>query len=253
MASRQRPTPPSGSGRDGVRRRPPGGSPTARRTAKPTTSGASAAGRRATKAPHGSTAVDVTPRASRARFTGRAVVVVVVRAVLAVSYASSARAWLKQRSDIAALQAEIADRRTAVAELEQTERRWSDPAYIESQARQRFGWVMPGETVYRVIDSDGTVLSDGTSELTDPPGPEAPLPELWWEKGWGSVLEAGRVESSAPPKPERRPATSIGGRPGGGNRAEERRDRGPGARGGRSHAPDTMEEAELAPTRMRLP
>jgi hypothetical protein len=67
------------------------------------------------------------------------------------------------------------------------------------------------------------------------------------------VVEAGRVKSSAPPKPEREPATSIGGRPAGGNRVEERRDRDQDGRGGRIDAPDTIEEAELAPTRIRLP
>lgn len=120
-----------------------------------------------------------------------------VLAVLGVSYASSTRAWLEQRSEINALNAEIAERRADVADLQQAKRRWHDPAYIEAQARLRFGWVLPGEIGYRVIGDDGELLSDGSNELTDPTAvPPVEEPE-WWETSWGSVVAAG--EEPRPP------------------------------------------------------
>ena len=55
-----------------------------------------------------------------------------------------------------------------------TSRRWSarsgagaDDEYVKAQARERFGWVMPGETSYQVIDRNGKPLEQG-DELTDP-------------------------------------------------------------------------------------
>ena len=155
-----------------------------------------------------------TPTPSRAKLTGRAAVLLLVVLVLAVSYASSARAWLKQRSDIAALHAEIAQRRAAVADLEQTQRRWHDPAYIEAQARLRFGWVMPGETGYRVIDADGNLVSNGSTQLSEPTTAGAPDTSQWWQDEWATVVEAGKdpsVDVTAK-KPVRAPAERIGGR-----------------------------------------
>ena len=133
---------------------------------------------------------------SRARFTGRAATLLLVAAVLAVSYASSARAWLQQRSDISTLRSQIIQHKAGIARLQQAERRWHDPAYIEAQARLRFGWVMPGETGYRVIDSNGHVLPDGASQLTQPAA-AARQPPVWWKAAWGSVVAAGNDPAAA--------------------------------------------------------
>lgn len=150
---------------------------------------------------------------STATLTGRAAIVLLVLAVLAVSYASSVRAWLNQRSEISALNAEISEQEAAVAELEQTKHRWQDPAYIEAQARARFSWVMPGETGYRVIDEDGSVLSNGGG-LSEPLGGQrvTEQPE-WWETAWGSVVEAGAdapAPDDAAAKHQRTPLERIG-------------------------------------------
>lgn len=128
--------------------------------------------------------------------------------VLAVSYASSARAWIQQRSDINELQATIAARETAVAQLEEDTKRWEDPAYVQAQARLRFGWVMPGETGYRVIGDDGEALG-GTSRLAQPrSSPQTAEPD-WWESQWGSVVEAGKDPAPKQAEPTREPVTKI--------------------------------------------
>ena len=116
---------------------------------------------------------------------------VLVVAVLAVSYASSMRAWLQQRSDINTLSAQIAAGKAEVAALREAKQRWHDPAYIRTQARLRFGWVMPGETGYRVIDDDGDILVSG-SQLSDPADPPPKSSPEWWETAWSSVVAAGR-------------------------------------------------------------
>jgi cell division protein FtsB len=129
--------------------------------------------------------------------TGRAAILLLVVAVLAVSYASSVRAYLKQRSEINELNAEIADKRADVAALEEQKARLHDPAYIAQQARDRFGWVLPGEVSYRVIGTDGEVLSDGGSTLSDPVQPESPPAPEWWQDVYGTVQAAGQEPSSS--------------------------------------------------------
>ena len=126
-----------------------------------------------------------------------------VVAVLTVSYASSLKAWLQQREHISHLQEQIADSEQEIAVLEREKRRWKDDAYVEQQARERFGFVMPGERAYRVLDEDGKPL-DVDVPLSAAVEPDEPTPEAWWEVAWESVLLAGdppteqEIEESTP-------------------------------------------------------
>ncbi len=136
-----------------------------------------------------------------------------VVAVLGVSYASSMRAWLQQRSDINTLSAQIATRQASVGTLEQDKLRWHDPAYIRTQARLRFGWLMPGETGFRVIDDSGQILQSGSS-LSDPAASRPKASAEWWEQAWDSVVAAGEDPAARQQGKERgthrAPAESIG-------------------------------------------
>src|SRR5918995_3620396 len=121
----------------------------------------------------------------RPRFTGRAAILILVVAVLTVSYASSLRAYLQQRSHIAALKAQIAERSASIDDLEREKRRWNDPAYVQAQARERFGYLMPGQTSYVVLDENGDPLESQTS-LTDPSTVTDRTPTAWWTNEWKS-------------------------------------------------------------------
>ena len=148
---------------------------------------------------------DAGPGPRRPRLTGRAAILVLVLAVLVVSYASSMRAYLQQRSHISALKTQIAEREANIDELEREKRRWHDPAYVETQARERFGYLMPGETSYVVLGEDGQPL-ESRSSLTDPATVTARTPTAWWTSEWKSVQLAGN-----PPAPQPPPASEIDG------------------------------------------
>ena len=115
-------------------------------------------------------------QAPRPRFTNRMAVLVVVVAVLVVSYASSMRAYLEQRSHIGDLRAQLAGSERDIKALEREKRRWEDDEYVKAQARERFGWVLPGETSYQVIGRDGKPLEQG-AELTDPDSVARTVPD----------------------------------------------------------------------------
>jgi cell division protein FtsB len=108
----------------------------------------------------------------RPRLTGRAAVLVLVVAVLAVSYASSMKAYLQQRAHIEDLKDQIATTSAEIDDLEREKRRWNDDAYVRAQARERFGYVMPGETSYVVLDEDGKPPKDQPPPATDLDAPE---------------------------------------------------------------------------------
>jgi len=182
MASPQRRT-----SRPGGSRRPGGSS---------RTGGAGAA--RSGRAGHGRGLGGDTGRPAAARtqprFTGRAVVLVLVLAALTMSYASSMRAYITQRSHIQDLKGAIAQREADIDALEREKRRWEDPAFVKAQARERFGYLMPGETGYQVLGEDGKPLQ-GDAQLADPADAAKAVPAPWWSDAWDSVELAGH-----PPK-----------------------------------------------------
>ncbi len=123
-----------------------------------------------------------------------------------MSYASSLRAWSEQQSRLAELRAEESERSARVAELTKELERWHDPAYVEAQARQRFGWVMPGEVGYVVVGADE---SGRSAAIGKGAGPGKAHQQAWWSGLWGSVERAGKPQMTTlkPAKP--RPATTI--------------------------------------------
>lgn len=126
--------------------------------------------------------------------TRRLVVFLVIIVFLFVSYMNSLRIYWRQHSEIAAAAAQIQASNDAIASLEDEITRWQDPAYVRAQARERLGWVVPGEIGFKVVDANGQVLGGG-SEIdrvgTLPPGEHH---NVWWEGLWGSVKAADNPE-----------------------------------------------------------
>ena len=118
--------------------------------------------------------------------------------MLVISYASSMRAYLQQRDQINGLRERIAASKADIAEAEREKRRWQDPAYVEAQARARFGWVLPGETSYQVLDANGKPLT-GEDELTDPSTVAPSKPRAWWSKAYSTLEAADDPEKKVTP------------------------------------------------------
>ena len=151
-------------------------------------------------------------RAVRANLTARALALVVVVLVLTISYATSLRIYFSQAHEIASTKAEIAQSQAAISDLQGQIARWNDPAYVTAQARERLGWLVPGETGYTVVGADGKPLGGGftvdSSAATDP----AQQQQMWWDRMWGSVAAA---DKPAPPKanPANRPPVTADTKP----------------------------------------
>jgi cell division protein FtsB len=144
----------------------------------------------------------------QSRFTGRAMVLVLVISVLTISYASSLKAYFQQHSQIQQLRGQIASSESDIHRLESEKARWNDPAYVREQARARFGYLMPGQTSYVVVGEDGKPLA-AQSTLSDPGTNTSVTPTAWWTTEWRSVQLAGD-----PPDPTRddKPLTYLGGK-----------------------------------------
>ncbi|WP_165909155.1 MULTISPECIES: septum formation initiator family protein [unclassified Rathayibacter] len=69
-----------------------------------------------------------------------------------VVLAPSVKNFVEQRAEIAELQRSVDAAKTQSQNLDEQRVRWSDPAFIRAQARERLYFVMPGEVSYLVLD-----------------------------------------------------------------------------------------------------
>ncbi|HXD26477.1 MAG TPA: septum formation initiator family protein [Propionibacteriaceae bacterium] len=131
------------------------------------------------------------PRRRSYILTARAIALSVVLLILTISYATSLRIYFSQAHEISTTKAEIAERQQRILQLQGDLARWDDEGYVRSQARERLGWVVPGETGFTVVDSEGRPLGGG-AEIKAESASDEPAQDTWWSKLWGSVEAADR-------------------------------------------------------------
>lgn len=118
--------------------------------------------------------------------TRRAAVLAVVVCALALTLAVPLRTYVAQRQELAATARSQALLNAEVTRLQSQLGRLQDPAYVESQARERLRYVKPGETPYRVqLPAD---VARATAQQQRGPAPPPP----WYSTLWGSVAGSGR-------------------------------------------------------------
>lgn len=117
------------------------------------------------------------------RRTVRGVSLGVVLLFLVILVAPTLRAYVQQQSDIEALRDKVSQQQLTVDELKQEQARWSDPAYVEQQARTTLKFVKVGETSYTVLDPE---QKDATGSIAH--GGDAAAP--WYDTVWSSMQAA---------------------------------------------------------------
>jgi cell division protein FtsB len=92
------------------------------------------------------------PRGGRPVLTGRALALGGIVILLVVLLASPVQRYLTSRSDLSTAAQQLQDDRRQLAELNRQKALWSDPGFIQQQARKRLQYAMTGDTVYVVVD-----------------------------------------------------------------------------------------------------
>ncbi|MFG6401914.1 MULTISPECIES: septum formation initiator family protein [unclassified Microbacterium] len=111
--------------------------------------------------------------------------------------------YLDQRQQIAALQDAVAVSESDVADLEAQRDRWSDPAYITTQARERLYYRKPGEVVY-LIDDD--LPDSAVPQEAAPVSDEVEQTRTdWMSQFVRSVATAGLAQTAVPADPSPTP------------------------------------------------
>ena len=93
-----------------------------------------------------------TPRKPRRTVTGRAIVLGTLIVLLMVLLASPLNRYFASRAALSNASSQLHQDKQKLGELQKQLAKWSDPGYIEQQARTRLQYAMPGDTVYVVVD-----------------------------------------------------------------------------------------------------
>jgi len=117
--------------------------------------------------------------------------------VLTLTIAGPVRTYFAQRTEMHQLAATEAALRQQIDNLEQQKVKLADPAYIAAQARERLGFVMPGDIPYQV-------QLPATAEAPAQPGAEVPTRsgnDPWYTSLWHTIADAphGPPPPAAPP------------------------------------------------------
>lgn len=128
----------------------------------------------------------------------RAAVLAAVVCVLTLTIAGPVRTFFAQRTEMRQLEAAQQQLREQIAELEEQKVKLADPAYIAAQARERLGFVMPGDIPYQVQLPPGADVP----ELPDARAAIAPSDEPWYTALWRTIAdEPHGVSAPAGPAP----------------------------------------------------
>lgn len=138
----------------------------------------------------------------RLGLTGRAFILAAAVVLVFVMITPSLGVYFNQKAELSRLDAEEAEHRQSISSLQDELNRWNDPNYVRIQARTQLGWVVPGETGYRVIGKDGKVLGAGVSLGSAEDSSTAAEDGPWWQRMVGSVKTADmpRTASTQPPR-----------------------------------------------------
>ncbi|MDP9093125.1 MAG: septum formation initiator family protein [Actinomycetota bacterium] len=122
----------------------------------------------------------------RRAITGRALVLGTLVVLLLVLLASPLHRYFGSRSDVSHAAQQLRDDQSQLATLQQQQRQWSDPGYIQQQARLGLLYAMPGDTVYVVVNPGQK--SDIEKSAGKAPANQA---STWNQRLWHSVQAAG--------------------------------------------------------------
>ena len=128
----------------------------------------------------------------------RAAILAAVVCVLTLTIAGPVRTYFSQRAEMRQLAEAEAQLRAQIADLEQQRVKLADPVYIASQARERLGFVMPGEIPYQV-QLPNRVGADASPDGAAPAGP--PPGQPWYTSLWHTISDAPHGVSSPVPAP----------------------------------------------------
>ncbi|MBB3158746.1 cell division protein FtsB [Microbacterium proteolyticum] len=140
--------------------------------------------------------VDVRDWLGRVRVSGFVVIMLGLVVLGTFVLVPTVGTYMDQRQQIQALESAVKISQSEVEDLQMQRDRWSDPAYIRTQARERLGYTFPGEVVY-LIDND-LPASATPQEQDDVSGDVGQTRTDWMAQLVRSVTASGAAQVAVP-------------------------------------------------------
>jgi cell division protein DivIC len=122
----------------------------------------------------------------RLGFTARrAAILAALVCVLTLTIAGPVRTYFAQRTEMKQLAASEAALREQITDLESQKAKLGDPVYIAAQARERLGFVMPGDIPYQVQLPQGAAVTPDTGPQAAPVHNTDP----WYTSLWHTIAD----------------------------------------------------------------
>ena len=130
----------------------------------------------------------------------RAAILAAVVCVLTLTIAGPVRTYFAQRTEMKQLSASEERLRAEIAELEEQKAKLADPVYIAAQARERLGFVKPGDIPYQVQLPPGAVVPGEPAQEVA----AARAGQPWYTSLWHTIADAPHgvspvITPAAPP------------------------------------------------------
>lgn len=125
----------------------------------------------------------------------RALGILIGAALLGVLLVPSLIQWWQQEQDYAHLLQRVQAAEERNAQMREELSLWEDPEYIASQARERLGYVKPGETHFTVVDPGEEHLEESQVLTARDEGPARP----WIQVLTITLSAADAVEAAKEP------------------------------------------------------
>src|SRR5690606_30978762 len=127
------------------------------------------------------------------RLSGFALTVLGLIVAALVVLAPQLTTLVEQRQQPAQLEQQLQPAQADLGDLVAEVARWSDPAYVESQARDRLYYAYPGDVTYLLLDDDGTPAVDDQQPISD----QLQATDVDWLTAFlSSVYTAGLTEAT---------------------------------------------------------
>jgi cell division protein FtsB len=133
----------------------------------------------------------------------RAAILAAVVCVLTLTIAGPVRTYFAQRTEMKQLAASEAALRQQISDLQQQKSKLADPAYIAAQARERLGFVKPGDIPYQIqLPPSAAVPAEPGNQPTT-----AATNDPWYTSLWHTIADTPHgPPTPAPPAPAPPPA-----------------------------------------------
>ena len=140
----------------------------------------------------------------------RAAILAAVVCVLTLTIAGPVRTYFGQRTEMKQLAASEERLRAEIANLEEQKAKLADPVYIAAQARERLGFVKPGDTPYQVQLPPGAAVPDEPAQQAE----AARAGQPWYTSLWHTIADdPHNVPTTVPAVPPAPPAPAEPGAP----------------------------------------